>query len=43
MQKMNYESPELDIRWFESEDVIAVSQPVTEGLDGDGFAPNDEW
>ena len=37
MQKKTYESPELDIRWFESDDVIALSDIAT------GAPPSDSW
>ena len=43
MNKNHYESPELDICWFESDDVIANSQPIVEPPPGDGFTPDDEW
>jgi len=43
MNKKHYESPELDICWFESDDVIANSQPIVEPPPGDGFTPDDEW
>jgi len=43
MNKLNYESPELLIRWFESEDVIAYSYPETEDDGGVGWTPDDEW
>ena len=43
MNKKHYVSPELDIRWFESDDVIANSQPIVEPPPGDGFTPDDEW
>lgn len=43
MNKKHYVSPELDICWFESDDVIANSQPIVEPPPGDGFTPDDEW
>ena len=42
MNKMTYESPELDIRWFESEEILSASitfNPVF----GDGIVDDDEW
>ncbi len=42
MIKLNYESPELDIRWFEPEEIITASiefQPIP----GDGIVDDDEW
>lgn len=41
MKKEQYESPELDIRWFESEDVITYSNELTDQMPSDGFG--DEW
>ena len=42
MNKLTYESPELDIRWFESVDVIAYSSPgMSEG--GDDGVVDDDW
>ena len=43
MNKFTYESPELHIRWFESEDVIAYSDPITDEIPGDNVADDDEW
>ncbi len=42
MKKMQYESPELDIRWFESQDVIALSDTESSEIPGDNWA-DDEW
>ncbi len=41
MEKMKYESPELIIRWFESEDVIAMSEQDSGYTPGDDIG--DEW
>ena len=43
MMKNQYESPELDIRWFESVDVIALSDPDTNDMGGDNVAGDDDW
>lgn len=41
MNKMAYESPEMDIRYFDVEDVISVSW-VTEETPGGGIV-DDDW
>ncbi len=43
MNKDTYESPELVIRWFESDDVIAYSHAQTQNIAVVGIAPDDEW
>ncbi len=41
--KKNYESPELDIRWFEMQDIISTSDVYEEGA-GDGVVdPGTDW
>ena len=37
-----YESPELEICWFEVEDVISASI-VIDPIPGDGVVDDDEW
>ena len=37
-----YESPELDIRLFEQEDIISVSI-IIDPIPGDGVVDDDEW
>ena len=39
---MAYESPELDIRWFETEDICKVSGGVYDPNTGDGVV-DDDW
>ncbi len=41
--KKSYTSPELDIRWFESEDVIALSDAEVVTPPGDSWADDNEW
>ena len=43
MNEKQYQSPELTICWFESEEVIAYSEPVSDQLPGDVVNPDDEW
>ena len=42
MNKDIYESPELEIRWFEPEEIIAVSI-IIDPIPGDGVVDDDEW
>jgi len=43
MSKATYESPELDIRWFESIDVIAISDGQSGDIGGDNIGGEDDW
>ncbi len=43
MNKLHYESPELDIRWFETEDICTVSGGITDTTPGDSMVNDDEW
>ena len=42
MSKLIYDSPELDIRWFEPEEIISASITF-EPIPGDGIVDADEW
>ncbi len=43
MKKMPYDSPELDIRWFESEEICSHSDLITDEDGEDTVLPDDEW
>ncbi len=43
MQKQEYESPELLIRWFETEDICSKSGGMTATMPGDNIVDDDEW
>ena len=42
MEKLLYEHPELDIRWFEAEDICSNSI-IIDDAGGDGVVDDDDW
>ncbi len=42
MNKLEYTSPEMEIRWFESVELISASITI-EDLFGNGIVDDDEW
>lgn len=43
MNKIEYESPELEIRWFETEEICGPSTGVIDPGSGDGIVDDDDF
>jgi len=43
MKKLEYEAPEMLIRWFESEDICGPSSGYIATMPGDNIVNDDEW